>query len=917
MALRTLASLLLFVNIFAHAQLNQPAPTASGRGEIRLQITDPSGAALRARCILSGLSTSVNISTQTNAQGLWTAHDLPFGSYRLEISRNGFATERIELDIQSTAPLTRQVALKLQSVTTAVAVITPTPIGNESLSREQTPLPVQSLTAEDMRNTNALDLSDAINKRLNGVYVNENAGNPFEPDINYRGYTASPLLGTPQGLSVYLDGVRQNQPFGDVVSWDLIPKVAIQDMELIPGSNPVFGLNTLGGAIAVRTKDGSSNRGLTVQAVGGAFGRRSVEGEYGGSNGRDLDWFAAGNYFREDGWRQFSPSEVRQSFAKLRWNREKTSISLSGAYAINWLTGNGLQDFRFLKKDYTSVYSVPDTLWDHSPSLTLNANRQISDHWSLSGNLYFRHVRSDTTNGDINDESFDQSLYNLNASDITALQAAGYSGFPATGNPATEPYPYWKCIARALEKDEPSESCTGIITNTRTQQNNYGLTGLLSWRTARNLLSVGAAWDHSGLSYQQASQLGYLSSDGVSITPVDAFADGSTMQDDEPYDTRVQLHGTVNTPAFYLTDTLTLDRWSITASGRYNRTAVENIDRLPPDTPGRGSLNGSYVFQRFNPAIGATWRASSLISLYANYSEASRAPTSIELGCANPDFPCNLPNALVDDPPLHQVVSRTVEAGIRSSSQSHLSWSAGYFRGENSNDLLFVASEQTGFGYFLNFGKTRRQGVELNLSGQLPHLALGGGYTFLDATYQSPQVVNGGSNSSNDSSLDGFPGTDGDITITPGDRIPQTPQHVLKVFADYKPTSKWLIDLNIIAVSSSFARGNENNQDQPDGVYYLGSGSSPAYGVANLGARYTFNSHFEAFLQMNNLFDSHYSTAAQLGTTPYDDSGHFIARPFPPAPGSGGDYPLRNTTFLAPGAPFNIFGGLRVTFSRK
>jgi outer membrane receptor protein involved in Fe transport len=918
MVLRSLICLILLLDISAYGQGTSNSTTRQDHGELRAQITDPSGVALRARCVLAGLTNSVNISTQTNAQGVWIAHDLPFGRYRLEVSRNGFDTHKTELEISSSTPVVREISLKLQSVSTAVSVVTPTPIGSEGISIELAPVPVQALSSDDLRNSNAIDISDAMNKRLNGVYVNENANNPFEPDINYRGYTASPLLGTPQGLSVYLDGVRQNQPFGDVVSWDLIPKAAIQDMELIPGSNPLFGLNTLGGAIAIRTKDGSSNRGLTVQSIGGNFGRRSVEGEYGGSNGRSLDWFAAGNYFREGGWRRASPSEVRQSFAKLRWNRERTSISLAGAYAINWLTGNGLQDFRFLGKDYSSVYSIPDTTWDHSPTLTLNANHQISDHWSTSGNLYFRHVRTDTTNGDINDDSFDQSLYNLSSADVAALQAAGYSGFPISGNFTTEPFPYWKCIARTLRKDDPSESCTGIFTQTRTQQNNYGLSGLVSWRTTHNLFSAGAGWDHSGLSYQQASQFGYLNPDAISITPVDAFADGSTDADGDPVDTRVQLHGTINTPSFYLTETYQRGRWSLTASGRYNRTTVDNLDRLPADTPARGSLTGTHVFQRFNPAVGGTWRASSRLSLYADYSEASRAPTSIELGCGNPDFPCNLPNALVDDPPLEQVVSRTVEVGVRSPAQDRLSWSAGYFFGQNSNDLLFAASEQTGFGYFLNFGKTRRQGIELDLRGQLSHLTIGTGYTFLDATYQSPQTVNGGSNSSNESSQRGVPGINGDISISPGDRIPQTPRHILKVFADYKPTLKLLVDLNVIASSGSFARGNEDNQHHPDEVYYLGAGSTSPYGVANLGAHYTFSSHLEALLQINNLFDAHYSTAAQLGTTPYDNNGHFIPRPFPPVQQDGDtSYPLRNSTFLAPGAPFTVFGGIRVTLSKK
>ena len=105
-----------------------------------------------------------------------------------------------------------------------------------------------------------------MNRRFTSVFVNEIQGNPFQPDINYRGYTASPLLGTPQGLSVYVDGVRLNQPFGDIVSWDLIPRAAIASTTLIPGSNPLFGLNTLGGALSVQTKNGRSDPGTSVQA---------------------------------------------------------------------------------------------------------------------------------------------------------------------------------------------------------------------------------------------------------------------------------------------------------------------------------------------------------------------------------------------------------------------------------------------------------------------------------------------------------------------------------------------------------------------------------------------------------------------------------------------------------------------------
>ena len=192
----------------------------------------------------------------------------------------------------------------------------------------------------------------------------------------------------------------------------------------------------------------------------------------------------------------------------------------------------------------------------------------------------------------------------------------------------------------------------------------------------------------------------------------------------------------------------------------------------------RGSLNGQYVFDRFNPAAGLTYSASRFASVVFQLQRSSRAPTAIELGCADPNEPCNLPNALVSDPPLKQVVTRTLEAGVRGTLENNLRWSAGWFRGENYNDLLFVASEQTGFGYFTNFGQTRRQGVEANVSGKIKHFTLGGNYTFLDATYQSSQTVDGGSNSVNDGGL----GMDGNITVQPGDHIPQIPQNIFKAY---------------------------------------------------------------------------------------------------------------------------------------
>ena len=898
-----LAVLAFFSTVMLLAQ-----PALTGPGTIRLEVRDPSGAAIQqVNAQLRGARGGLGRTVRSDDKGVIEFTSLPLGRYHVEISKNGFASQSIDVEVGTEHTLTRTITLAIGTQVAKVEVVAATPLPGTDLPIDQIAAPVQTANTADIQKSGALDLSKFMMERMNGVHINENQENPFQPDLNYRGYTASPLLGTPEGISVYLDGVRQNQPFGDIVAWDLIPKVAIDEMALMPGSNPLFGLNTLGGAVSIQTKDGRSSPGTMIELSGGSFGRRQGQFENGGSH-KEWSWYFGGNLFREDGWRQFSPSEVRQAFGKVGWQPGKTQITLSFGYADNWLTGNGLQDFRFLEQHYSSVYSIPDITWNRSPSLILNVRREVTPHLTLSGNGYFRYIRADTTNGDINEESFDESLYNLSAGDIAALTAAGYKGFPTTGNATTEPFPFWRCIAQGLEHDEPIEKCTGIITNTFDRQHNEGFSAQAGWFDRHNHLTVGGALDHSSLTFQQGSQFGYLNPDRITVTPINAFADGSTNQDGVPVDTRVNLRGVVNTFGFYATDTITASKFAFTLSGRYNRTTIDNYDRLPVVTDGsRGSLTSNNLFGRFNPAVGVTYNAFRDTTAYFSYSEASRAPTAIELGCSNPNDPCNLPNALVSDPPLKQVATRTLEAGVRGSLEGRMRWDVGWFRGVNHNDLLFVASEQTGFGYFTNFGHTERQGMQADLNATWGKLVLGGGYTFLSATYESPQVIDGGSNSTND----GGAGLDGNIAIQPGDQIPQLPRNIFKAYADYSPTAKLGIDLDFDAVGRSFARGNENNLDRPDGVYYLGQGFSPGYGVVNLGARYQIQKHVQLFVQIDNLLNHRYYTAAQLGPSPFDNNGNFIARPFLTV---DGDFPIRNTTFLAPGAPIGAWGGIRYRF---
>jgi outer membrane receptor protein involved in Fe transport len=296
--------------------------------------------------------------------------------------------------------------------------------------------------------------------------------------------------------------------------------------------------------------------------------------------------------------------------------------------------------------------------------------------------------------------------------------------------------------------------------------------------------------------------------------------------------------------------------------------------------------------------------------VYVGYSEGSRAPTSIELGCADPNAPCKLPNALAGDPPLEQVVTRTIEAGVRGV-KGIVNWNAGVFHADNSNDILFVASEQTGFGYFRNFGRTRRQGVELGLDARKGRIGGGAGYTWLDATFQSEEIVNGTGNSSNDAAAHGGRGLEGTIGIARGDRLPLVPRHLFKAYADLQVMSRLSLDINLIASSGVIARGNENNAHNPDGTYYLGPGATPAYGVVNVGARFDLTKRLQLIAQVNNVFDTVYYTAAQLQGTGFTSAGNFIARPFPPI---DGEYPVQQATFYAPGAPATYWVGTRIRF---
>jgi len=753
-----------------------------------------------------------------------------------------------------------------------ITVIGNTPLGGLGLPMNQIPSNVQTADSKDMQRQQTLDLADYLNNNFSGVNVSESADNPFQLDINYHGFTASPLLGTPEGLSVYVDGVRVNESFGDTVNWDLIPQSAISTVTLMSGSNPVFGLNTLGGALSVKTKSGHDNPGTEIEAYGGSFGRRAFEGETGGEFG-NFDYFLTGNYFDETGWRDNSPTRVYQGFGKVGWQNDKTDIDLSYTYADTSLYGNGATPTNMLDFRREASYT-PDFTANFLSFVNLTGTQFLTDKLLLSGNAYYRHLVTDAINGNIND----------------SYLSGDYAGPPidCTASPANR---------AALTYCAPGQNATSRLLQ-RTKGFGLQLTDsqdVLGWD---NQAILGIDYDNSDDTFSQAYQFGHL-------TPGRLLIYEQTPLNDE---TIISLTGSNSIYGAYLTDTLSPSKLvHFTLSVRYNRN-TERLNGYSIDTDigdiGAGfdqpsPLMGDHTFGSVNPAFGFTVTPTDSLTFYADYNEASRAPTVIELGCANPAAPCGLPNDFASDPDLRQVVARTVELGVRGNlPDQRLVWSADVFHTVNSNDIQFVATA-TNTGYFDNVGNTRRQGLDLSLGGKDDGFNWHLTYSFVDATYQSNFEVNSGSNST--------AGADGNISVRPGDRIPLIPKHTGRLVLDYAFNPAWDIGGNVIAASGSYLHGDENNANQIGGTngvgaYISGSGWIPGYTVVNLQGTYHVTKHAEVFARLTNLFDKEYSTAGFLTSSSFNPNGTFIANP--------NNWPNENA--VSPAAPRAIWLGMRV-----
>ena len=735
-----------------------------------------------------------------------------------------------------------------------VEVISTTPLPGIGVTLDQVPANVQSVNSKDIAKQHTLELSDYINNNLGGVTITEGQSNPYMADVNFRGFTASPLAGAPQGLSVFQDGVRINEPFGDTVNWGLIPQSAISSINLMPGSNPVFGLNTLGGALSINTKSGASYPGLFAEVMAGSWARRGFNAGYGGQNG-NIDYFFTANFNKENGWRDYSQSEVNQAFGKVGWQNETTDLDLSLTVAHNNLNGVQALPKSWLNKPEEG-YTFPDSIGNRMQMLTLKGSHFFTDNHLVGANVYVRNSR-------INN-------FASNTNDCFASIEIG------AGEECDQ------TLVEAVNIDDQ-----GANEQSSTAQLGYGFAAQYSYlgdvMQHKNQFVAGFSADLGRTKYKSAEQESNFSQDRGAV-PADDF------------ETETDIRAKNKYLGLYATDIFSVnDKFHVTLSGRYNYVQVRINDNLEANPDTGKFVSGAtdsikHTFNRFNPAIGVNYNPSATLGIYGGYNEGMRAPTPIELSCADPLTPCRLPTDFLADPILDPVISKTFEAGVRGQINANLKWNASVFRTDLRDDIQFISSGNSfNLGYFDNVGDTRRQGLEFGLSGKFEKLNLTANYQFLQATFESPVQFHNENNSSADA--------DGNYTANSGDYLPNIPKHSLKLRAAYDFTPELTVGLNMIASGSIFARGDENNSDV--------NGKVAGYTVFNADANWRFHQNWSGFLKVTNILDKDYASLGILGTNAFNTADKsFNANP--------ADWQAEQ--FQSPGAPRAAWVGLRYEF---
>ena len=693
-------------------------------------------------------------------------------------------------------------------------------------------------------------------------------------EVSYRGFDASPVGGRAQGLAIYQNGVRINEAFGDTVNWDVIPSSAIESMTIV-SNNPVFGLNAIGGAISIVMKDGFNYHGAEVDVLGGSFGRAQVFGQAGMQSGTAAAYISIEGV-TDEGFRDFSDSDIRRMYADIGLKGSRAEFHLSFTGADNNFGVTAAAPEQLLAESWSRTFTSPQNTDIEVLMPTLSGSVKATDTLTFSGVAYYRRLNSKVIDGNLTevepcDPADPDGPLCLDGDPVVDTSGNGITGAQAGGEPL------------------------GSIERINTLANSYGgsLQAVEKMRVLGrpNQFLVGASYDHGRVKYNTSSEIGTVGNKFV-VTGSGIVLGGPDVGGDDDVAPRNLL--TENDyVGVYFSNTMDLtDEFALTLGGRYNHATIKMTD-LTGYLP---ELNTTNKYERFNPMVGGTYKFAPLLSLYGGYSEANRAPTAAELGCADPDNECFIESFLTDDPPLKQVISHTYEAGLRGNTKSYdgqkLDWSFGYFRTLNTDDILSVASGSvTGRGFFLNAGDTLRQGLELQARYQNSKLMVYGAYALVNATFEDDLILPAPNTPSGTEPCPDAP-TENCNFVQSGDRMPGIPRHRFKAGFEYWLTPKWKFGSDLVAATDQIFFGDEANNNIP----------LPGYVRIDLHSSYDITENIQIYGLMKNVFNQRYGL---YGT-------YFDTEEASEASTEGFEFTDPRT--ITPALPLAAYGGLKVKF---
>ena len=799
-----------------------------------------------------------------------------------------------------------------------IEIIGTSPIPGTGIDKNRVPNSTQSLNIDEKDNFKSNTLTDLLGERLVGVTVKDLQNSPFQKNLDYRGFTASPLLGESQGLAIYLNGIRSNEGFGDTLQWELIPENALKKIDLM-SANPVFGLNALGGSLSLTTKKGldyiekKSTATNTLEA--GSFDKHLGTLELGAGT-ENSGIYISSEVAYDGGWRDHSPGDIKRLFINYGHSFRDIDLDFTFLVADTDIYGNGVTPVELLQKRRESLFTWPDITENRLYLLNTNNSYYYNDNTTISTSIYYRKLLRTTLNADELDAGeCDEDNENSHQSQLKTDFGTSNSPLCGDDNSSGDYGILIDQYGNAISTNSNIRRY-GVLNKTNTMTVSWG-GGIQTdiqeiYGDLEHSIVLGMSADKTRTAFHSRGELGELTynrtvnnvknSEGGFITLEAEQAHtgangGKTSTTKRGNVGQVQLAAKVDYYGLFASDTIKLsDKSDLTVASRANLAYVKLYDHLKTSYTRAETVQGSHRFFRLNPAIGITHKFDENTIIRASYRESNRTPAPIELSCASANAPCRLPNAFVADPPLEQVVSKGFEIGARgkiSLLNHNVFWETTIYHYVNDDDIIFVSSG-TGVssGYFKNFGQTIRRGVEISydsvINNKYGKIDFFTNYSYLEATFESSHTLPAANHPS------------GANDVVPGNSIPGMPEHSIKAGIGQRFGKNLRIGLNMNVASGVYLRGDESNQLKPTNPYV----------VFNASSRWTPTPNLEFFTRIDNILDSKYETMGVFG----EASASEVRVPISELgdTGSGTAIGPLDPRFLSPGSPLGIFVGLKV-----